>query len=331
MRRRLIQLLQILALSAGAVADGGLATRAPLLADGSFLTQVQGTLQPGQGGRGWSFRLRDAFEGEADRVIALLPSGTLEDMVRRFQSLPAGTEARFELTARVTTYRGENAALPTFAATISSFSPRPSRPVLRPPGARADAAQVAAVPEPVATPLGAAQRDEAFGMRWVPTLPSAQRAAELAVARRGEVGADDIERQLLERVGEVQRSGDLAGAPSGDERALAALSATGAIDPLSRRPWLEGERIVQERHGMVTRDPVTGEWRFVFESSRGELGEREVTLLPCDALERIERLARSTQGPLPMVLSGLVTRFEGRAYLLPASGRAPTTGRLLGR
>ena len=82
---------------------------------------------------------------------------------------------------------------------------------------------------------------------------------------------------------------------------------------------------------MVTRDPVTGEWRFVFESSRGELGEREVTLLPCAALEHIEREARSRQGPLPIVLSGVVTRFEGRAYMLPASGHAPTTGRLLGR
>lgn len=331
MRRRLIQLLQILALSAGAAADGGVASRAPLLADGSFLTQVQGTLLPGQGGRGWTFRLRDAFEGEADRLITLLPSGTLEDMVRRYQSLPAGSEARFELTARVTTYRGENAALPTFAATVASFSPRAARPVLRPPGARADATAAEVMPAADATPLGSAQRDQAFGIRWVPTLPAAQRAAELAVARRGDVGADDIERQLLDRVGDVQRSGDLPGTVSGDERMLAALAATGAVDPISRRPWLEGERIVQERHGMVTRDPVTGEWRFVFESSRGELGEREATLLPCAALEQIERQARTMQGPLPIVLSGVVTRFEGRAYLLPASNRAPSTGRLLGR
>ena len=44
---------------------------------------------------------------------------------------------------------------------------------------------------------------------------------------------------------------------------------------------------MQDRHGVVTRDPVTGSWRFVFESSRGELGEREATLLPCAVLERL--------------------------------------------
>lgn len=331
MRRRLIQLLQILALSTGAVAGGGVATRAPLLPDGAFLTQVQGTLQPGEGGRGWTFLLRDTFEGEADRVITLLPSGTLEDMIRRYQSMPAGSEARFELTARVTTYRGDNAALPTFASTIASFSPRASRPVLRPPGARADASPSDPVQQPDATPLAASQRDDAFGMRWVPTLPGALRAAEVASSRRGEVAADDVERRLLDRVGEAQRSGDLAPDADAERRSADALAATGALDPISRRPWLQGERIVQDRHGMVTRDPVTGAWRFVFESSRGELGEREATLLPCAVLEQIERQARSTQGPLPLVLSGLVTRFEGRAYLLPSSGRAPSTGKLLGR
>ena len=331
MRRRLTQLLQILALSAAAAADQGVASRAPLLADGSFLTQVQGTLLPGRGGRGWTFRLRDAFEGEADREITLLPSGTLEDMVRRHASLPPGTEARFELTARVTTYRGENAALPTFAATIDAFAPRTTRPVLRPPGARRDAEVVMSEEQVTARPLPLAQRDDAFGMRWVPTLPQARRAAELATARRGEVRADDVERQLLDRVGDVQRSSDLAPAGAAEADAMAALPDSGAFDPISRRPWLEGERIVQERHGAVARDPVTGEWRFVFESSRGELGEREAILLPCQALEAIERQARSTQGPLHLVLSGLVTRYEGRAYLLPASSRAPSTGKLLGR
>lgn len=329
MRSRWIQLLQVLALSSAAAGGGGVASRAPLLEDGSYLVQVQGTLLPGEGGRGWGFRLRDAFEGEADRVITLLPSATLEDMVRRHDSMSPGSEARFELTARVTTYRGANAALPTFAATISQFTARPSRPVLRPPGARPDTAIAQDGPEPEATPVTSSQRDDAFGSRWVPTLPQARRAAEIAASRVGEVRADDVERRLLDQVGDVQRSSD-TGATE-DAKAMAALAGTGAVDPISGRPWLEGERIVQERHGMVTRDPVTGEWRFVFESSRGDLGEREATLLPCKALESIERQARSGHGPMPLVLSGQVTRFDGRAYLLPMSARAPTTGRLLGR
>mgnify|MGYP003347071394 CR=1 FL=1 len=183
MRRRLIQLLQILACAATAAADGGVAIRAPLLEDGSFLTRVQGTLVPGQGGRGWAFRLRDTFEGEADRVLALLPSGTLEDMVRRHESLPPGSEARFELTARVTAYHGGNAALPSFATTITQFSPRSARPVMRPPGARADAMVMPAAAEADASVPGGSARDQAFGIRWMPTLPQAMRAVELEIGR----------------------------------------------------------------------------------------------------------------------------------------------------
>jgi hypothetical protein len=82
---------------------------------------------------------------------------------------------------------------------------------------------------------------------------------------------------------------------------------------------------------VVTRDPVTGEWRFVFESSRGALGEREATLLPCALLERLERQARSTVGPLTVVISGEITRFDGRAYMLPSSFAVPRTGKTLGR
>jgi hypothetical protein len=324
MPRTTLQLLQILAISVACLADGGGASRAPLLEDGSFLTRVQGTLEPGQGGRGWSFRLRDAFEGEADRVIELLPSGVLEDMVRRRASLSPGQPGRFELSARVTTYRGANAALPLFASTVSQFADRPSRPVLRPPGAARAADAPPVVDE--AVPLPPTRSDDAFGIAWVPLHPQS-RLAGAAKPSKAPLRADDIEQQLLERVGEAQRSSDLA---TPDAPASLALGA-GSADPLTGRPWLEGDRTVQDRHGVVARDPVTGAWRFVFESSRGELGEREATLLPCAVLERLERMARSGQGPLPVVLSGQVTRFQGRVYMLPLSFATPRTGRLLGR
>ncbi|MFM7806509.1 MAG: hypothetical protein ACKPEA_01090 [Planctomycetota bacterium] len=48
-------------------------------------------------------------------------------------------------------------------------------------------------------------------------------------------------------------------------------------------------------------------------------------------LERLEHQARAGQGPLSVVLSGQVTRFEGRVYLLPTSFATPRNGRLLGR
>jgi hypothetical protein len=204
---------------------------------------------------------------------------------------------------------------------------------MRPPGAAIDEMPEARESDDV-LPMETRSENpmEAFGIRWVPLLPQARAARELAMSQRGSVKADDIERELLDRVGDVQRSPDLApGDRQHEDAARLAGADVGSLDPLTSRPWLDAARSVQDRHGVVTRDPVTGEWRFVFESSRGEIGEREVTLLPCAVLERLERQARSTQGPLSVVMSGQVTRFEGRAYLLPTVAAPIRTGRMLGR
>jgi hypothetical protein len=321
-------LLHILLVSS--VATASPPARAPLLEEGSFLARVPGTLEPAIGGGAWGFRLHGQFEGDGERVIALLPSAALEDMVGRHASLAPGQQARFELSARVTTYRGMNAALPVFATPIAELPARGARIALRPPGA------AIAAPAPESEPATIARDDhppegplEAFGIRWVPLLPQARDSAARVTT---ELRADDIEQSLMDRVGEARRSADRAADDrQQDQDRLSTMASSGALDPVTGRPWLEPARTVQDRLGVVTRDPVTGEWRFVFESSRGELGEREATLLPCALLERIERLARSTQGPLTLVLSGQVTRFEGRAYLLPTHAGAATAGRLLSR
>ena len=329
----LVQILLLSAALSGLSRAVAAPDQAPLLEDGSFLTRVQGTLEAPASGRGWAFRLHDTLEGQRGRLIDLLPSSTLEDMKRRYESLPPGTVANFEMSARVTTYHGRNAALPVFAATIAELTASTGSTVLRPPGA--------VVAEPVAPDdtdeawVNAPRPEdstEAFGIRWVPLLPQARAAREQALVKAGPVQADDVERDLLDRIGQVQRSSDLAPAErQAEARQLATQLGGGSLDPLTQRPWLEPARSVQDRHGIVTRDPITGQWRFVFESSRGDIGEREATLLPCAALERLERQARSSQEPLSVVLSGQVTRYEGRAYLLPTVVSQVRTGRALSR
>lgn len=302
--------------------------RPPLLQDGSFLSRVQGTLEPASGGRGWAFRLHSVVEGQPDRRLELLPSAVLEDMVRRHDALPQGSLANFEISARVTTYRGENAALPLAARPVATLSAPGAREAIRPPGAYVEQAPAPAAKETVwEQPSTAEDPMEAFGIRWVPLLPQAREARERAMAAGTAIRADDVEQALLDRMGEVPRSLDVAATSEADRPTPAPRS----LDPISGRPWLEPARPVQDRHGVVARDPVTGEWRFVFESSRGEVGEREATLLPCALLERIEREARSTQGPLSLVVSGQVTRYAGRAYLLPTVVEPMRSGRLLGR
>jgi len=315
--------LTSLALLAGlAVSD--VTRRPPPLADGSTLTRVHGVLLSGQGGEGWRFRLNDAFEGEEDRELELLPASALEDMIQRHDSMPPGGEARFELSGAVTLYRGRNAVLPWIAIPVTEFPPRRPRQPLRPPGSVA----ASVVPQPEESPQPpptAGQEPPAFASAWMPLLPEARdRAASTPLAVKGDVQSDEIERRLLDRVGEVHRSPDF-----GTARTEPAASAS--EDPVRDRPWLDSDRSIQDRLGVVSRDPVTGAWRFVFESSRGDVGEREAVLLPCASLERLERIARSQAAPLTVVLSGTVSRFMGRAYLLPTAFHPLRSGKALGR
>ncbi|MGA1266447.1 MAG: hypothetical protein ACO32J_04635 [Phycisphaerales bacterium] len=312
-----------------AAADAG---RLPLLGDGAYLERVYGTLEPGQGAHGWTFRLRDTFEGGADRLLELLPSSTLEDMVRRFDSMPSGGQARFEISGRVTAYRNVNALLPLMAVPVLEFPARSARPAMRPPGAVLALAPVPA-PDSAQEPTpGVRPSSErlAFASRWMSLAlaPSADEAARPA----GDVRSADVERALEAAVGEIPRSMDMTAASADAER-RASLDAPrgGGVDPLRERPWLESDQSVQDRLGVVTRDPVTGGWRFVFESSRGDFGERDATLLPCATLERLERQARSRPDAFTVVLSGVVSRYQGRAYLLPTSFSAPAAGKGLGR
>ncbi len=329
---RIPGLLSLLVTAVAGAAEVG--TRPPPLAEGSVLTRVQGTLVQGKGDEGWHFRLRDAFEGEADRELDLLPAAALEDMVRRFESLPPGGEARFELTGTVTLYRDRNGVVPWMVVPVAEFAARTSRPVLRPPGAAVPDVPVpeVAVDDAEWRPRPSDQRP-AFGSRWVPVLPEVRRQlAERPLSQSGEVQSDEVERRLMERVGEAARSLDMS-----DEEVEAVQESErlvgphGSIDPLRQRPWLDADRSVQDRLGMVTRDPVTGAWRFVFESSRGAVGEREATLLPGQVLDRLERSARGQHGPFEVVLSGSITRYKGRAYLLPSGFKPLRAGKALGR
>jgi hypothetical protein len=120
--------------------------------------------------------------------------------------------------------------------------------------------------------------------------------------------ADELEARLEARIGAVPRSIDLAEA-----------------GPITAAPVRSGTRFV-DRRGHVTRDPESGVWRFV---PAGD-GPGAVVLLPCLELQRLERTARQRDVSSPLLLSGLVTTFRGRNYLLPSSVRVAVEGRGIG-
>ena len=123
---------------------------------------------------------------------------------------------------------------------------------------------------------------------------------------------DDLERRLESRIGSVPRSLDV----------LEALPAQRGVVP-------SGTRFV-DRRGRLSRDPASGVWRFVLSGDGGGGAAPSVVLLPCLELERIERQARQQDIVAPRLISGTVTTFRGRSYLLPTLSRPAVEGRGLG-
>ncbi|HRP62533.1 MAG TPA: hypothetical protein PK400_04500 [Phycisphaerales bacterium] len=83
----------------------------------------------------------------------------------------------------------------------------------------------------------------------------------------------------------------------------------------------EGTLLVQRR-GRITRD-AGGSWSFVLDADADGLADPPMTLLPCMLLQRIEVSAQRSNQALPVILSGQVTQFDGRNYLLPTLFVAP--------
>ncbi len=123
--------------------------------------------------------------------------------------------------------------------------------------------------------------------------------------------ADDLEARLEARIGAIPRSLDLADTPA-----------------VSTSPIRSGTRFV-DRRGNISRDPESGVWRFVPAGSGGGAGGG-IVLLPCLELQRIERTARQRDVSSPLLLSGVVTAFRGRNYLLPSSVKVAVEGRGIG-
>ncbi len=122
--------------------------------------------------------------------------------------------------------------------------------------------------------------------------------------------ARSIEERLEQRIGAVPRSVRILEAENGKSNRTLAF-----------KPGTH----LQERRGHLLRDPSSGTWRFIFDGSSSSL-----ELLPCSQLEVIERGVRKSVVPAAMVISGRVTAFQGRNYLLPSNFRIAREGRGIG-
>jgi len=125
--------------------------------------------------------------------------------------------------------------------------------------------------------------------------------------------ADELERKLLEQVGNVPASL----APTEAELAAAAPGPA---------PIANGS-LLQSRRGHLVRDTATGGTRFVFTHQRAAIEPASLVLLPCRMLEVAEARLRQTEGNPALVVTGTVVAFAGRNYLRPTAIRFAAEGK----
>jgi len=312
---------------------------APLIPEGGFLVRASGTLGRDEFFGVWTFELDDRVDGASDRSLILLPAEPLADMIQRHLStIKDGTSApMFEVSGQVLVFHKRNFLLPTFAVPVDRRVERPAAPKLLPPGSKGAL-------ELAQNRLVAATAETAGTGATAVTAVTETKIVD------PEKFANDLERRLNERVAVVPSSADnaapaIAAAPGTlqPSRTVApATDLTASVMPMiearttslssatpSAVPLLPPMR-VQSRRGTITRDPLTGTWRFIFASGQRDNGDIALELLPCGMLNQLIASARSSDGASHVMLTGDVTVFEGRNYLRPIRSQPLGAGKWIG-
>jgi len=167
---------------------------------------------------------------------------------------------------------------------LPSMATRISRPIVEPP----------VIPDP---DPGIEQPDQ-------PGQPE-QDTPENSLDQEQDGVADRLEDRLRERINALPRSADVLGS-----------SADG--DP--SRILHEGMR-VQNRRGAIVRDQRSGTFRFVFDARGSSTNDPAMEILPCLMLARLELRVAESDLPPAVYISGEITSFRGRHYLLPTAWR----------
>ena len=270
--------------------------RLPLLREGSVISRVVGDLTLDPDEQHWIFRPIQPESGNLRREFLLLPSPTLEDMLRTRNLSPSPLE--YELTGRVYIYKGRNYLFAELAPPIVRFDTRPSQ-----------------TPSPDVKPQTAPNGESKF----VPPAPTPSRR-DPSIGKDDDATVEAIERRLEERVGRT---------PIGRVTDTSADDSAGTISDQRSAEFSAGARLVL-RSGRLMRDPTAGSWRFVPEQVSGR-GDAALEILPCLLLERLELITRESDSPPTVLLSGQVVVYNDQAYVMPTSYRRAREGRGIGR
>ena len=259
--------------------------RAPLVAEGTIITDIKGVMVKDGRSPLWRFRVEQET-GDASgitREFILLPSHLLQEMEMKAESI-APKEAHFSLSGEVLNYGQDNWLLPQHVEWITTHAERNE-----PDRVPADPSSPDAVAE-VSTPEPDVNEDAADEDSWGDEAPD-QRNQGDSIA--------DIVAGLQSSVGPLRRSVDTGEAPA----------------PVSGPR--EGQLLVSRR-GRLGRGP-TGAWLFVLDSDVTGLSDPSLVLLPSQKTAELEVYGGYGWLGQPMLVSGEVFTYRGRHFLRPTA------------
>ncbi len=282
----------VIAQDAGEIAASG-KFAAPLIPEGGHLVRAKGHIGFDASRGLWTFEFDDRVAGAAHRSIALLPAPALTDMVG---VSPGGRS--FELSSVVLAFEGTNYLLPSFATPLRREQERPEHALPPAPGSAPALKGPSAAPAPTDSGMPPARVDP-------------------------EHFAAELERRLDSRIESVPES-PVPAMPMIDTAPTPATMAANADEPIAA---ISGR--LHRRRGTLTRDPITGTWRFILAAGRRDEGDTALEVLPCAQLAALISQARTTQN-VALLITGDVEHYEGRGYLRPTRFERLKAGKGIG-
>jgi hypothetical protein len=189
-------------------------------------------------------------------------------------------------------YRNRNYILPAYVATLSPFGK--------------DAAEKAKTPKKI-NPLEAA-----FGQ---------PKSAEPEIAKQTQIlDKAKIPNKLRDALASIPRTRplelpDLKQSHTRPKPTIAIPDKTDDKKTSKPNDWRDGYMII-DRVGRIHFDPEGLQWLFTFEADGGSLLEPPLTLHPCRLLEIMENAVERSSESLRFRISGQISQYQGRNYLL---------------
>jgi hypothetical protein len=214
--------------------------------------------------------------------IEVLPCQWLTKMVS-VTNKKTDLSVTFRVWAEVTTYQNKNYILPKDVYTLSLFGSKPDRSELRVPRSAILRPKPGLKGEPMAS-------EDQF------QLPGKLRQVLMDSSR-----TEPILIGKMEGVSDSSKT-------SAPRRSFTVGGTT--------RSDLRENHMVINRVGRIAYDPDKRMWLFAFEADGQSLTEPPIALLPSQLLEIMENTLQETSRPAKFRLSGQVTRYQNKNYLL---------------